>query len=362
MTGADLRSTKDSGIQVLRGVAVLLMVAGHVIGSGPGRGLGVPDDSAWRWGYTALEDVRMPLFTVVSGFVYGYRPLPKGTSLAPLVRGKVRRLLVPLAVVGTAYFLVQSTVPGTNRSRSWGELWSIYVLPYEHFWFLQAIFLIFLIVGALDALGVLASPRRLLLVVLLTSAGDVLLRVPSAFDVLSINGALRLLPFFLLGYGVHRHEVRLTRRSGLLLALWLGASYAVWAALLAGEEGPEGAARRALSLSIGIPAVILLLDLRSRLRSRALAAVGGFSFGIYLLHVFGTAGARMLAELLGLTSTGLLFLLSLAAGIAAPIAFERATGHVPMVSWAVLGQRPLRRRARDRVPYETLGPTGDSVR
>lgn len=35
----------------------------------------VADRSAWRLFYLALKDIRMPLFTGISGFVYAMRPI-----------------------------------------------------------------------------------------------------------------------------------------------------------------------------------------------------------------------------------------------------------------------------------------------
>lgn len=66
---------RDVPIDSLRGVAILLMVAGHVIGADESLGMGVGPHSGWRFGYDLLVDLRMPLFTALSGLVYGLRPL-----------------------------------------------------------------------------------------------------------------------------------------------------------------------------------------------------------------------------------------------------------------------------------------------
>src|SRR5687768_14878195 len=94
---ARARST-DVGIQGLRTIAIVLMVAGHIIGA-PDTGLRLPEDSGWRAANMWLEVLRMPLFAALSGFVYALRPPVGPAGLPRLARGKVRRLLVPLVVV-----------------------------------------------------------------------------------------------------------------------------------------------------------------------------------------------------------------------------------------------------------------------
>src|SRR4051794_34829890 len=99
------------------------MVAGHVIGSDATRGLQVGNDSLWRLGYLALEDIRMPLFTTISGFVYALRAVGGGAAYGRLVQGKTRRLLVPLVSVGALLFAVELAVPGVNRRPDPSSFW-----------------------------------------------------------------------------------------------------------------------------------------------------------------------------------------------------------------------------------------------
>ncbi len=70
---------QDNSVQTLRGFAIILVVMGHVIGYKGDEGMKVADDSFWRYMYYTLEYFRMPLFTVISGWVYTLRPVSKET-------------------------------------------------------------------------------------------------------------------------------------------------------------------------------------------------------------------------------------------------------------------------------------------
>lgn len=343
---------RNLSVESLRGLAVILMVAGHVIGSSAARGMQVADDSGWRLFYLALEDLRMPLFTALSGFVYAYRPLRSPGAWPTMVKGKARRLLIPMATVGTAYFLLQLMTPGTNTKPEPGNYWRIYVFGYEHLWFLQSIFLIFLLIGVLSFTGVLKTFRGWLSSTAVSMAVFVLVSVPGDVDVFSVGGALRLLPFFLLGYGLHTFGSRF-RSSWLRAALLSLVALTLTARVVTviGLWHLTDQQNRLLSVLVGASGIILLLVVRDSIKVRWLAWLGPYSFGVYLLHVFGTAGARLLLERLGVDLQPVVFLIALTVGVVAPVVFALLFGHVSLISWAVLGQKPTARpqlRARPR--------------
>lgn len=345
-------ANRDLAIDSLRGVAIILMVAGHVIGDTSAVGMQVPDDSFWRKSWLLLEDLRMPLFTALSGFVYGLRPLRSTAAYPGFVKGKLRRLMVPLISVGLVFVLMQTLIPGTNTSAELGDFWKLFVYGTAHFWFLQAILLIFLLVGAADSFGLLATARQVLVAIALAGAIAIAVQVDGRWAVFSINGAIRLLPFFLLGYlitsqhtwvkriwSAQRHGLEVTQLLliGLTILLFGLRAVAVLAPLDYGRYGDK-----ALSVALGVCAISLLLGFRERLGWAPLARLGFFSFAIYLLHVFGTAPTRMMLNRIGVDSDLVVFIVCLAAGLGLPVLFEVTFGRIGWISWLFLGQKPYR--------------------
>ncbi|MGI9822596.1 acyltransferase family protein [Agromyces sp. Marseille-Q5079] len=340
---------RDLSIESLRGLAIVLMVAGHVIGGDATRGMTVADDSAWRLSYVFLEDIRMPLFAALSGFVYAFRPVSTRTGYGRMVTGKVRRLLVPLVTVGTAFFILQSFVPGTNVAGSPSEIWRVYVYGTGHFWFLQAIFLIFLAVGLLDLWGLLRTRRAWLIAVAATALLYVAVLLPEAWDVFSVNGAIRLLPFFLLGYGVHRYVAN-PAPVGLIasIAVAFVVVYALRVFDIVDVLAITGAGERASRIAVGLAATLLLLLVRDWIRVGALAWLGQFAFAIYLLHVFGSAAARLALGRIGVDGELAVFVVCMIAALGLPVLFEVTLGRIGWVSWAFLGQKPWKPRVQTR--------------
>lgn len=329
---------RDTGIETLRGLAVLLMVAGHVVGVDDESGLRVPDDSWWRHLYYTLAPLRMPLFTGISGFVYALRPTT-GPGWPRFMAGKLRRLLIPLLVVGSAFVAVQMLVPEANTRLAPRDLARTLIIPYAHFWFLYALAWVFLLVGTLDAFGLLE--RRWQLLVLLGGALALRVTGPLATPVFGIWHAQYLLPYFLVGLGVQRFPLRSGWPHAMALFGLGVAGMALYQSHWFGWRWPSDLVEYAVITLLGAAGISGCLHYR--VPWRPLAVLGSFSYGIYLMHVFGTAGARILLQRAGVESLPLLALAGLISGLAFPIAVERAIERRPWLALLVLG-----RRARSR--------------
>jgi len=351
----------DPSIEALRGIAIILVVAAHVIGFG-NRGLRVGNDSL----FFALEDIRVPLFTLIAGYVYAIIPIAKWSDYPHHVGRKSRRLLFPLLTVGAMMYLLQRVIPGNGADSRHIGFWRVYVFGFGHLWFLQSIFIVFLVVGILDIATVLATRRRWAIVTVVAIALFVVVHVPTRFDVFTISGALRLLPFFLIGYGLRRYSLfDLRGAPAVAVTVLFAAVFSVRMLILFHLYTPDKYFDRVIAVAVGITALILIYSARNLLNTKVLAWIGGFSFGIYLLHVFATAGTREVLERLGIHQAAVMFVIGTAVGIAAPIAFLLLFGNVPFIRTFVLGERriPNRRRspalARPRRPSSL--PNGSSL-
>lgn len=336
-----VRRTRDPAIETLRGLAIVLVVIGHVIGIDETRSMQVAPDSGWRILYLAFVDVRLPLFTVISGYIYAIRPVSVPAGLPTLARTKARRLLLPMATVGTILFVMQMVIPGTNYKPAITDYYRVFVYGYEHLWFLQAVFLIFLIVAALDVLRVLSTLRGALVALAVSLVLLEVVPVSRGADLFSISGVLRLLPYFLLGYILKRYPPTSASfvRCALIAAPILAAAYAVRFNSIVAEHALNPYLDRFVSACIGIATILLLFAVRRWLHFRPLVWIGGFAFGIYLLHPFGTAASRILLEQAGVTAHAVQFAVGLAVGLAWPIVFEQLTKRSRVIRTAILGEK-----------------------
>ena len=299
-------TSRDAHIDTLRGLACLFLVFFHVVGDTPEVGLVLPRTHWLHALNDAVSYVRMPLFGLIAGYVYALRPYKGDTGR--FFKSKVQRLLLPVLTVGTLFALIQARVPGAHPDIA--PRWMLHIIPVGHFWFLQSLFLVFMVVMALEQLGALATRRGIFATGIVSAA---LYTSWAAPIYLGLDGAVYLLPFFLGGLACRRFEMRPT--------LWRHAAAAllVAAALAVALNPAISAADRSntASLLLGLSAAFLLVQ--SHLQGRFLAWLGTYSFAIFLLHVFFTAASRMALRRLGVTDTYVLLVAGMLMGTAGPM-------------------------------------------
>ncbi len=314
-------------IQTLRGLACLLLVAFHVIGSHADSGLHAGEHSLYRQFADLFVHVRIPLFTFLSGFVYAYRPALQGQH-GQFARKKLTRLLLPLLCVSTLYFGAALLQPDATGRLPLTDLWRIYFFPYVHFWFLQAVMVIFAVVLLLERLRLLATAGRYVLTLAVFVAIHLCVSMDDAeYAPFSLIHAGYLAPFFLLGLGANRFRNIFTRppvvwATVVTFLVAMGAHAAgIWLRQDVSERGTV------LGLVIGMTSALALLRLFPRLR--LLEVLGAYSFTVYLFHPFFVGASRTALKLVGRPSTGALFAVGLLAGLVGPPVLERVLGRYP---------------------------------
>jgi glucan biosynthesis protein C len=328
-------ATDSARVQALRGLACLLLVGFHVIGSASQTGMAVPDDSWWRAFANVFTPLRMPLFTFLSGFVYVYRPVIRGQE-GPFARKKIIRLWLPLLTVTTIYYAATVMMPAASAPQPFSEAWEIYFFSYAHFWFLQAIILIFSGTLILERLGMLSTEGRygwVLIAAFVFSA----LTDPNPVAFMSWRSAVYLAPFFLLGLGANRfagvvREERLLWACAVVFAVTL----AIYVHQMATWSGVAQAGSL-LAIVIGASGALTLMWCFPNVG--VLAKLGVYSYAVYLFHPFFVAAARKAFGMLDLTADSAVFVGCLLAGLIGPVILELAVHRAPVARMALLGLR-----------------------
>ncbi|WP_265501347.1 acyltransferase family protein [Paracoccus beibuensis] len=320
-------------LETSRLVAVVLLVLYHVIGPGSDAGLKLPDTHPARMFADYFADLRMPLFAFIAGHVYGLRPVDPA-QWKSFLAGKFRRLAVPGAVAITVFMLLALMLH--LRFAPDADWWRNYVMPYAHFWFLQAILLIFVVFGTFDTFGHgRGSAVILALSILWTMSGWRL-----QTNIMAANHALYLLPYFVVGVMVARQRsIVFSNRLAIILMAVTVVALTTWINILDLQEtGRFSQNRRDLqSLAFGISGSMLCYLVLPRIDSRVF---GSFAFTIYLYHVLGTSGMRRLLYAIGIDDTGTHLIAGLVAGLAVPVMLHIASLQSPAATRLVLGQRP----------------------
>lgn len=320
---------RDFKIDTLRGMACLLLVAFHVVGSEATNGLRI-SAGAYRDLNDILAYVRMPLFTFLSGFVYAYRPFQAGFQ--KFLIKKARRLLLPMLTVGTLFALLQTMTPGANSNIE--NLYYIHIVPVAHFWFIESLFLLFIVVCILEKLQSFASFKRYILVLIVSSVFYI---SPIDIKYFSVSGLLYLFPYFLVGMGIYRYKL-LDKLSFSIILICLLLTIVFFVAIYMSAI-PMYGKRTLPSLIVGGMSCVVLLS--TGLKSSFLAYIGGFSYSIYIYHVFFTASSRIFLNNVGLSNLEVVFVVSLLFGVLGPIVVETILEKFNFSRVLFLGRSPV---------------------
>jgi peptidoglycan/LPS O-acetylase OafA/YrhL len=343
-----IKREKDQSVETLRGAAIILVVVGHVIGSGSDGGMKVADDSFLRHFYFTFEYLRMPLFTVISGWVYALHPAAL-TGLRSFFVKKVRRILLPMVFVGASYFLLQYLIPGTNKKGDLTEIWKILIFPYSLYWYLPALFLVFSVVALLDALKAMNTFRNWLIFLSITLAMLIFrgYYIPAGSpNYFCYQGAVYLLPFFITGVGIKRFAPFFANRYfNLVLLLVLIAGLVIQQMAWYGLTSYNLSKGSGVGLLIGLTGTILLF--RIKWRVRWLIWFGSYAYTIFLFHSFGTAGGRILVNKAGIHLDAVVFIISLALGLLLPIVAELVLDRFGITRMLFLGRSYNRNQKGD---------------
>jgi glucans biosynthesis protein C len=343
-------------IQSARGLACILLVSFHVIGNEPTTGLHVAQDSGLNFFAHLFSYIRMPLFSFLSGFVYAYRPVHKsqGRSLAV---SKLRRLMVPMITAVTATFVLELFHGRHNEDvmAAIRGLPLLYIYPYKHFWFLQALFAVFLVLIALETTDALATVPRYLAVLAVAITGFVL--VPDLEHCFfSLTNATFILPFFLLGLGVNRYRrVFFSDAMGVITLLVLVVGMGTEGYRMSLDPTHEVFRRAPVALAIGMSAAICIA--RWLPNSKPLRFIGYSSFCIYLYHAMFLNDVRHLSHGLHISTSWVLFPLQVAVGLAVPVVIDRLAHRNRYAQLLILGERPSQRRSSPALPIAGGLPT-----
>lgn len=347
-TGSPALITKsgDLRIETLRGFAILAVVAHHatmIFSETLDTNELVPGIVRKLTHYQSvlLLPIRMPLFTVLSGWVYALKPFCPGDGRAFWL-GKFRRILVPLFFAATVYYFVILVESG-QVTHSNGDsppippstFFEVWFYHFGHLWFLQALLVIFGLVAVIDALGWMNSTRQWLMWV--TAFALLPYAVPTGPSFWSLYKVDEILVFFVVGVGLRRFGHLWSKRPIIVMA-WIGFATAMIAHVIYWRLGLNNSfdpwPHRFIA---GALAPICILSLNFVFRP--LAWIGGFSYAIYLYHELGFRLLKPFVSYLdSLPSRFIWFGLLLLLGLILPLVIHYTASRIPYVRTLVIGR------------------------
>ncbi len=344
---AEAAAARDNSLDVARGVAMVLVVAGHSV-----RGLAAahigergtvgPID-------TFLYLGRLPVFALAVGLL----------TPATVARLGPRTYLIRRATLLIYLFLVWTVIEGTaevlttrwkNKPVTWLDVLSIW-RPIGHLWFMPHLIVV-------TVLLLVAAPWRRSTRTWLCSAAVVAVSMAAwGTDPGVIGlGGLGLLVWYLFGAWVGADRfARFWRRFSTLALIVAGVVLVAVAIVMVVEWTPTvpttDSPRTVTSVALGVIAAVVEVAgtfalttawSRSPKLSAWIAYVGRESLPVYLAHIMVTAGVRIALVACGVTNMWVHLAVAVPLAVAFPLVLERVTRPVPYLfvpPWVVNARR-----------------------
>lgn len=283
-------------VDYAKAIGICLVVYGHVARGLVSAGL-MTNSTSHQYIDSVIYSFHMPLFFFLSGLFLISSFQSKGLNRA--LGSKVDTIIYPYILWSLLQGGVEVGLSSyTNGDVSLADVLSLFTEPRAQFWFLYALFLIFLV----SFLALLITGQRALSFLFFVSVIIYLLQ-PNIEAPINIGFITNNLIFFLLGAVFQ--ELKLIRfNNGFVLLILLGST--VIGQLLFHKAGltyiDKGVYLLVLSV-ISLVTIVSFSEWMSRFNLPFLAYVGVSSMAIYLMHILAGSGSRViLSKMLGIES------------------------------------------------------------
>lgn len=304
-------------IDSARGIGIILVVFGHAWRGAFGAGL-IPDTTLFAAVDAGIYAFHMPLFFFLSGLLMLDMVVKYRT--ADLLKGRVTRLLWPMALWSWLFFGFKLLGgAAVNSPVSASDMPLVPLPPYEHLWFLWALFLCQSLMILFDALlprsaSHIVMPYGSAVICIVMAVLSPYISAPS----LIWGPTIAHLPYFLLGIAVGGGGMRrpVGYLSVLAAGVFAGQMYLVVTAT------PPGATTL-ISLMLLIFAWMAWMGADRGGEARALQVLrylGKVSMVIYLTHTIFSAALRIALVRIGVGDVAAILIATTAIGLVAPLA------------------------------------------
>lgn len=302
--------TREKWVDDVKVIACILVVLGHFFQSMTKANI-LPENYLYEWFETTIYYFHVPLFFICSGYLYQkYSKVNGVSSWCKNVAKKALALGVPYATFTTVTWVLKKMFSSSVNDQIGGLGDTLLLHPTAPYWYLYALFFIFLVTPTFSSVKAAAVGLVIAIVakgLILTGGGN---------SVYAVSTVLSNEIWFVLGMSICVFDVQLKGRKvqgticGLLFMIL---SIAVYTAEISGS---------AISFSMGLlacVAVILIVAGFEEKFGRGMDVLAKYTMPIFLMHTLFAASLRSVLIKIGIENAVIHVVLGLVISFAGPI-------------------------------------------
>ena len=304
--------TREKWVDDVKVIACILVVLGHFFQSMTKASI-LPENDLYEWFEMTIYYFHVPLFFICSGYLYQrYSKVNSVSSWCKNVAKKALALGVPYATFTTATWVLKKMFSSSVNDQIGGLGDTLLLHPTAPYWYLYALFFIFLVTPTFSS--VKAAAAAVGLVVAIVAKGLIL--TGGGYSVYAVSTVFSNEIWFVLGMSICVFDVQLKGRKvqGTICgSLFMILSIVVYTAEISGS---------AISFAMGLlacVAVILIVAGFEEKFGRGMDFLAKYTMPIFLLHTLFAAPLRSILMKIGIENAVIHVVLGLVISFAGPI-------------------------------------------
>lgn len=315
-----LKKEREQWIDYTKAFACILVVLGHLL-----QGLkkaNIPwNDNLYTYIDTIIYLFHMPLFMCLSGYLYSKTVhIESIKDYINFIKKKIMNLGIPFVVFYVLHIGINLLFSNSvNHKVGQQELFSMFTNPIPPFWFLYALFFIFLVIPLLEKLL-----KDNYSVVMIFTAILLLVNTIYKTNIYAIDIMMQYGFYFYLGVIMNKRLKKniITGKINIIIEIGI---YIILATMYWCCKSTNTAiVNKILAIPLAIGGIITSIHIftkSSEILNKNIIwkIISKYTFQIYLLHTIFTAGTRIVLMKLALNNFYLQFTIGMIVGIVGPI-------------------------------------------
>ena len=302
--------TREKWVDDVKVIACILVVLGHFFQSMTKANI-LPENDLYKWFNTTIYYFHVPLFFICSGYLYQkYSKVNSVSSWCKNVAKKALALGVPYLTFSTATWLLKTVFADSVNKQADGLFSTLVVNPSAPYWYLYALFFIFLVTPTFSDVKVAAIG------LIVALAAKTIVLTGGGYSIYAVSTVLSNEIWFVLGMSICVFNIQLKGKRvqetifGLLFVIL---SIAVYTAKISGGV---------ISFTMGLLAcadvILIVADFEEKL-GRGMDFLAKYTMPIFLMHTLFAAPLRSVLLKVGVTNAVAHVVLGLGISFAGPI-------------------------------------------
>ena len=302
--------TREKWVDDVKVIACIFVVLGHFFQSMTKANI-LPENDLYQWFNTTIYYFHVPLFFICSGYLYQkYNKVNSVDSWRKNVAKKAVALGVPYVTFTTAVWVLKKVFSSSINDRIGGLGDTLFFHPTAPYWYLYALFFIFLVTPTFSSVKAAAVG------LIVALAAKVLILTGGGYSVYAVSTVLSNEIWFVIGMSICVFNMQLKGKR--VQGTICGLLFMILSVVVYMVENHSKMVSFALGLLACIAVILLVVDSEEKF-GRGMDFLAKYTMPIFLMHTLFAAPLRSILMKIGIENAVIHVVLGLGISFAGPI-------------------------------------------